>query len=52
MNICRQYGYQSRQQFVYEFKKKEGCTPLQFRTANNKSLSVKEQQYAESTVKL
>ncbi len=50
--ICRKYGFQSKPQLIYEFKKKEGCTPLQFRIANNKSLSVKDHQYSETTVKL
>lgn len=50
--ICRKYGFQSKPQLIYEFKKKEGCTPLQFRIANNKSLSVKNNQYSASTVQL
>jgi len=50
--IYRKYGFQSKPQLIYSFKKKEGCTPLQFRIANNKSLSVKNNQYSETTVKL
>lgn len=50
--ICRKYGFQSKPQLIYEFKKKENCTPLQYRIANNKSLSVKGYQYSESTLKL
>ena len=50
--IYRKYGFQSKPQLIYEFKKKEGCTPLQFRVTNNSSLSVKGHQYSETTVKL
>lgn len=50
--ICRKYGFQSKPQLIYEFKKKEGCTPIQFRIAHNKSLSVKDAQYRETSVQL
>lgn len=50
--LRRRYGFNSKTQLVYEFKRRENCTPIQYRTSNrNKNFDGMHDEYLENSFK-
>ena len=49
-DLRKRYGFNSKTQLVYEFKRRENCTPIQFRTFNrNKNFTGTQDDYLENS---